>query len=194
MFKTLTLAAATVLGLAVAGSTAANAATLTYASGFENFAQGLTGVGGAVQASRSDPTTAFDEADGNFVSLGFGGSIVLTFGTKFGSPGAIIEITNVARSTYVESARIFGITALGDEFVLADITNENATTQIFFEGIYTKMRILDTTTDLGVNDRVARDGFDIDAVGVSAVPLPAGGLLLVGALGGLAALRRRKLA
>lgn len=33
---------------------------------------------------------------------------------------------------------------------------------------------------------------DIQVAAVSAVPLPAGGLLLVGALGGLAALRRRK--
>ncbi|MGV8954748.1 MAG: VPLPA-CTERM sorting domain-containing protein [Cypionkella sp.] len=33
----------------------------------------------------------------------------------------------------------------------------------------------------------------VDAVSISAVPVPAGGLLLLGALGGLAALRRRKL-
>lgn len=40
-------------------------------------------------------------------------------------------------------------------------------------------------------DRVSYGGF-VDSVSISAVPLPAGGLLLIGALGGLAALRRRK--
>jgi hypothetical protein len=37
-------------------------------------------------------------------------------------------------------------------------------------------------------------GFDFDFEVAAAVPLPAGGLLLIGALGGLAALRRRKTA
>ena len=35
-------------------------------------------------------------------------------------------------------------------------------------------------------------GFDVDAVRVSPVPLPASGLLLLGAFGGFAALRRKK--
>lgn len=39
-----------------------------------------------------------------------------------------------------------------------------------------------------------RSGSSQVSVRVSAVPLPAGGLLLIGALGGLAALRRRKMA
>ena len=36
------------------------------------------------------------------------------------------------------------------------------------------------------------DGFGVDGVRIALVPLPAGGLLLLGAIGGLAALRRRK--
>lgn len=40
-------------------------------------------------------------------------------------------------------------------------------------------------------DRVSYGGF-IDDVSIAAVPLPAGGLMLIGAIGGLALLRRRK--
>lgn len=41
-------------------------------------------------------------------------------------------------------------------------------------------------------DGAGNDDFSIRKIEVTAVPLPAGGLLLLGALGGLAALRRRK--
>lgn len=36
------------------------------------------------------------------------------------------------------------------------------------------------------------DGYDVSKVSIAPVPLPAGGLMLLGGLGGLAALRRRK--
>lgn len=49
---------------------------------------------------------------------------------------------------------------------------------------------------VGSSLRIAVDGnasaFRVTAIEVAAVPLPAGGLLLVGALGGLAVLRRRR--
>lgn len=46
--------------------------------------------------------------------------------------------------------------------------------------------------DTGTTSTGDRGGPLLDNVKVSAVPLPAGGLLLLGALGGIAALRRRK--
>lgn len=42
------------------------------------------------------------------------------------------------------------------------------------------------------NNPRTNDGFSIDDIAVSAVPLPASALFLIGGLGGLAALRRRK--
>jgi len=41
---------------------------------------------------------------------------------------------------------------------------------------------------------VINDGFSVDDIAVSVVPLPASALLLLGGLGGLAALRRRRTA
>ena len=49
----------------------------------------------------------------------------------------------------------------------------------------------DTLSFSGVGDNDSLGGL-LDDVSISAVPLPAGGLLLLGALGGLAAMRRRK--
>lgn len=43
-------------------------------------------------------------------------------------------------------------------------------------------------------ERALNDGFSIDDVAISAVPLPASSLLLIAGLGGLAAMRRRKTA
>jgi hypothetical protein len=190
-FRTLALAAVAATGLT---TLPAAAATLTYATAVEDFSQGLDALGNPVSALRSDPTAALGAPDGAFVALGFGGSITLSFGTLFGSPGAVIEITNLSRDTYIETADVFGITEGGMEVLLASITNATATTEIFFAGIYAAMKIVDTTTDLFPTIGSVRDGFDLDAVGVTAIPLPAGGLLLIGALGGLVVLRRRNAA
>ncbi|MGX0978396.1 hypothetical protein ACSSVY_004136 [Roseovarius sp. MBR-51] len=67
-----------------------------------------------------------------------------------------------------------------------------------FDGIFDTVRLTDLTLALfggnpsNLSTQAATGGFDVDAISVSAVPLPAAGFLLVGALGGLAALRRRK--
>ncbi|MGV8954169.1 MAG: VPLPA-CTERM sorting domain-containing protein, partial [Cypionkella sp.] len=58
-----------------------------------------------------------------------------------------------------------------------------------FTGVFDSLKVVDTSPKVG-----GRDGFDIDSISVTpaTIPLPAGGLLLLGALGGVAALRRRK--
>ncbi|MBI4080393.1 MAG: hypothetical protein HY430_01330 [Candidatus Levybacteria bacterium] len=61
--------------------------------------QGLTKGGGAVPAIRSDPTSALGVAennttDGNFYSLGFGGSITLGFDNGISSGVIVVEATN----------------------------------------------------------------------------------------------------
>jgi hypothetical protein len=56
-----------------------------------------------------------------------------------------------------------------------------------------KMLFSDAVDNLAIKMKSGtNDGFGVDGVMVAAVPLPAAGFLLVGALGGLAALRRRR--
>ncbi len=57
-----------------------------------------------------------------------------------------------------------------------------------FAGSFDTLRLIDTTPGSSPSD----DGYDVDAVGVSPVPLPAAGALLAGALGGMSLLRRRQ--
>lgn len=62
-----------------------------------SFDQGLTAGGGAVPPERSDPSAALGPPDageiGDFVSLGFGGEIVLDFGTYVCGSITIWEVT-----------------------------------------------------------------------------------------------------
>lgn len=49
-----------------------------------------------------------------------------------------------------------------------------------------------SAADILLTNTIERDGFSIDDVTVGVVPVPAAGFLLLGGLGGLAALKRRK--
>jgi hypothetical protein len=63
-----------------------------------------------------------------------------------------------------------------------------------FTHVFTVTTAGDYTLFFDATGRPESLGGLIDGVSIAAVPVPAGGLLLLGALGGLAALRRRKLA
>ena len=173
--------AALSLGLSAATSEAA----VIYATNVDSYHQGA-----GVVAPRDNTNNALGAADGSFLALGLGGDATFSFGQLFGSPSKVIEVTFGSRSNHVEKATVIGITAGGAETVLGYIANGVAESVITFTGIFAQLKLVDTSP-LGGH---SIDGFDIDSIAVSTVPVPAGGLLLAGALGGIAALRRRKTA
>ena len=180
--KTRSIALAAAAMASIGAVTSVQAATVN-AVEVTNYAPGT----GITDPNRKVTGNALGAANGNFLSLGLGGSAVFSFGTNFGSPGAVFEITNGSRSQYVETADIFGSLDGLSWTKLASITNATLSNTFTFSGVYAFLKVSDTSPA-----GAGRDGFDIDSISVSAVPVPAAGILLLGALGGLAAVRRRK--
>lgn len=190
-FSTLVVAAA----LSVAAAGAASASTV-YAT-LVDWSGGGASDGVVNATNRSDVDNALGAPDNAFLSLGLGGWAVFSFGQPFVSPGSVIEVTWGNADNHPESADIWvgtshtnGTLDLTGWQSAGSIANANAqnpgATVLFPGGPYTFLAIKDTSPVVQ-----GRDGFDVDAVGVSPVPLPAGGLLLLSGLGFLA-FRRRK--
>lgn len=192
--KTLAVGAlALTLGAEVASATTVHATSITVGSTTVTTQTSTTNRGDLGNAlGASDATqTPFS----GFYSLGLGGSAVFGFGTNFGAPGAVLEVTSGSRSAHPESLLVEALNiATGLWESLGSISNQGPTGLTLAVSLplqtgatYSLLRLTDTSPFAS-----GRDGWDIDSISVSAVPVPAAGLLLIGALGGLAALRRRK--
>lgn len=185
--KTLAVAAA----FAVAAG-AADAATL-WATDVE-YTQGT----GITDLSRANTDNALGGIDGVFLSLGIGGTAVFSFGQTFTSPITVIEFNKTKSVTnYYEAVLVYGILAGGTPTYLTTVENIYAQAEdggyvISGNYVFDQLMLVDIS-EAGSG----RDGFDVDAISVTgydapaAVPLPAAGLLLAGAMGGLALVRRR---
>lgn len=180
MNRSTTFACAVALSLSAA---AASHAAPIYATSVIDYTPGYFK---KVEAGRSNADAALGAEDGSFVSLGFGGSIVLGFSQPFRAIGNVFEVTFNNKSRHKESADIFG-SADGVVWVLLASLKNHISTSFSAAGIFTQLKIVDTSNKNGASF----DGFDVDAVSVSPVPVPAAGLLLAGGLFGLGALRRR---
>lgn len=185
-------------------------------AGFEATAQSFS-------TSRNDPGNALGapdqvgDSDGGFYSLGRGDNAVAVFGfgASFGLEASVFEVSfgcngpsgsSGACSGFPEFATVYAFngayTPFDDTFTVADllglgfsevgsIANGDGNTangaSISIAGPFTFLALADASSQ-------GADGFDIDAVSVNAVPLPASILFLLGGIGGLGFMGMRRAA
>lgn len=188
-----TLLASAVLAASAAG---ANAATYTADTLVSATAGACTGtVSGCAADDRQNTANAVDGNASTFYSLGLGGSIVVGFSEIVGNimPSAVsvFEVTFKRSSGHKEAADVFAIDESGAESLLGRITNKIGENSVFATAAFKYIKLVDVTT-AEFPTSTSFDGYDVAKVSIAPVPLPAGGLMLLGGLGGLAALRRRK--
>lgn len=194
------------LGAVIALSASTASASIIHATTVENFDQGLRKDGNPVDANRSDPTEALGAPEGtdtlNFVALGFGGSITLSFGEDFTGPAIVVETTYnlTPDSNYIERAEVFVGTGASwnsaTYYSLGTILNTEDANTISLLPAYQAsggtsfqyMRIVDMT-DPSIHNGSA-DGYDVDGVTVQQIPAP--GAVAMAALGLGAMARRRR--
>lgn len=201
------------LTLSLASGLHADAATLTYATEIDvsnpvAASPGFDATTVSDTAVRSNPGNALGAPNNGpgtdptgFYSLGLGGIAVLGFGGAF-SAATIFEVTFgcTGNCSFVESADVYafagdytpfdGTFGVGDLVglgfsLVGSISNSDVVGggTISLGGVYRYLAFVDTSPVFR-----GRDGIDFDAIGVTLVPVPAGGLLLIGAVGALGAL------
>jgi hypothetical protein len=182
-------------------------ATEMFASHIEAFAQSAQADGEPVAIERSNPDLALgDPISGarpniDFVTLGLGGSLVLSFDEPFATSLRIYETTWGDRAAWPESAAVsVGVGPSANEATWYDVTNFLNTdpvaegAPISLEPVHILsgstqfdfVRITDTTAQLEAG--ISYEGIDVNSVATERVPEPASIALL--SLG-LLAFRRR---
>jgi hypothetical protein len=191
----------TALAMALAVSTgSAQAETM--------FAQQVDWTGGSIgwdgtdplssSTSRTNPNNALGgPADGRFLSLGLGGMAVFDFGVMFDTNSTVFEVTWGNVADYPESLNIYTSTSYSLDSFYGDGSNwtlQRSLTNLAAQGggavsltggPWRYVLLKDTSPIVS-----GRDGFDVDAISVSPVPLPPGLLMLLSGLLGLGFLAR----
>lgn len=176
----------------------------TFAFTVQQTSQGLTNVGGPVAPNRSNPAWTLGAPDGGplgtFYSLGFGGSMALSFGGPFGGHVTVWETTYGNVPEYPESVAVYvgaGPSAVAATYWhVGDLLNLNSGTPMSLAAVngvsglsaYDFVRLVDISNPAAVP--IGGDGFDVDAVGVGPVPTPGSAVLL--AMAGLLGPRMRR--
>ncbi|MGE3109171.1 MAG: hypothetical protein AB7G11_10745 [Phycisphaerales bacterium] len=181
-------------------------ASIINASRVEHFAQGTQSNGAPVVAERSDPAQALGAPQNadyvNFVSIGFGGTLVLGFDQAFMEYVQIVETTYNNPALHPEACEVFvgvgpswdtaqyyslGIRQNTEDDVLMPLGPANIQSGTTF---YNFLMIQDRCNpDLLPQDA---DGYDVDGVITVGAPVPAPAGAVVGLIGSLAASARRR--
>ncbi|WOI53641.1 VPLPA-CTERM sorting domain-containing protein [Parvularcula sp. LCG005] len=151
-------------------------------------------------------------ADGSFYSLGLasdgsdvGGALLMQITPGFTGSMLVVEVTNPSKhweaaAVYVGNSIDEVIANLTGGFSIGTLTNgkggsEAAINSVIVPGTFTYVAFQDISRqiygDSSVGNRTT-DGFDIDALSVEAVPVPAAALLMGSGLVALGASRRKK--
>lgn len=145
--------------------------------------------------ARQNANNALGAADGNFYSMGFGGELVVGFAQAVFDPAqnvSVYEVTWDRAHGHNEAVDVYSVLG-GVSTYLGRLLNTVADSKVVAYAAFEHIRLVDATLEeFGVDGTNSNDGFDIDSIAIAPVPLPAAGLMLLGGLGGLAALRRRK--
>jgi hypothetical protein len=195
-----------IAAIALAGSV--QAASITFS---EN--QGNQANGDPVPVDRSDLDHLTDGDVSTFYSLGIGGSLTASIAPELIANASLVEVTFGNNKSFPESALVYldtmsQATLLGELFNAASgassinangiittspNTPSNGITSftIGLNGLSGSSLIFVDSTDDNFGATGSKDGFDIGELSITAVPLPATGLMLLAGLGGIAALRRR---
>ena len=144
-------------------------AATDYASSVESFTQGLRNNGSAVLPARSDAGKALGPEDGDFVSLGFGGELVLKFPTLVGSSLTVTVLETTFASYPAERANVYvsednvSWTFIGTADNSVSQPNNIPHPSVFDLGdsCIQYVKLVDAT-DGGLHDPTA-DAFDVDA-------------------------------
>lgn len=146
---------------------------------------------------RQNVANALGSTDGKFYSLGLNGQLTLGFAMPIFARGAILTIEEVTfggpeRSRHFEAVDVYSV--LGGVATLVDrVVNTAKSTTLRISQQFEYIRLVDATP-VEFASTSSGDGFDVDSVTIAAVPLPAGAALMLGGLGCLAFMRRRKAA
>lgn len=137
-----------------------------WADGVVTSSQGLMKNGAAVPAIRSDATSAVGVAennttDGNFFSLGFGGSITLSFDNPISNGIITVEATN---PDYPGETATIELSADGTTWLTAGTVTQDGSVNMPETLACAKfVRITDTSDANNFTDETA-DGYDVDGV------------------------------
>lgn len=199
--------AAAAVAVVAAGAGAANAAV--YVQSVEAFSPGGgdRNPNGYVDENAPDylgqALARVNATDGNFLSLGTGGSIVLGFGAGPFVGTTLFEVTNNCSAAscgqWPESVEVrYSDSASGAWTLAGSISNSDTPVSVSGNTRGYSMSIASPfsylmLTDTSTFGATSNAGWDIDAVSVAPIPVPAALPLLLAGIGGIAWAGRRRI-